>query len=150
MKTLYLKHHFLILILILFLSCKKDNPITYQEPVNNAFSLDLPYGWYLENGHGMDSYVGSYHNATTTIMFDYGRYSSGFDIKNHNKSSILYYEEVLIDGCNAQIVKEDRPDGIRLSAFIGKMDSLNGTWLCTLAPKNDEAIIKIYKSHKFK
>lgn len=136
------------LILIFMAGCKTDPLI--QPAFNNAFSLDITPEWTLVNLQGTDSYVGYYESSAGKINFDFGRVSFKSVDEIKKESSVLYYEETVIDNCEAKIIKEQRTEGMRLSAFIDKRDGAHKTWLYTYNPSSDAKFIGIFKTHRFK
>ncbi|MGZ5244499.1 MAG: hypothetical protein ACXWDO_03940 [Bacteroidia bacterium] len=123
---------------------------TVQAGKNNEFELVSASDWTIINQQGIDSYVGYYQKGTQKISFDFGRFAFESIDSIKNTSEMLYFEETVINGCDAKIFKEKTTDGIRLSAFIDKRDGEHMTWLYTFYSQDDQTIISIFKSHKFK
>ena len=139
----------LFLIILVFVSCNKDeeNVPTYT---NDKFELTAASDWTLVNGQGIDTYVGYYQKEDYKIEFDFGNLAYGNIDSIKNTPDLLLFEELLIDGNTAKIVKENRTDGTRLSVYIDKGDGVNKNRLYTFNTSNDQLFIDIVKSHKFK
>ncbi|RIJ49945.1 hypothetical protein D1614_04170 [Maribellus luteus] len=139
----------LLLIILVFVACNKDkeNVPTYT---NDKFELTAAADWTLVNEQGIDTYVGYYQKEDYKIEFDFGYLAYGNIDSIKNTPDLLLFEELLIDGNKAKIVKENRPDGTRLSAYIDKGDEVNKNRLYTFNTSNDQLFIDIVKSHKFK
>lgn len=147
MKTM--KTFKMLLIILAFVACDKNDD---QEPVyvNNYFELTAATDWRLVNETGIDTYIGYYQKDDYKIEFDCGDLSFGDFNEIMNSPELPYYEELIINGINAKIVKEDRVDGIRLSAYIDKGDNEHKNRLYTFNNSDDQLFINIIKSHRFK
>lgn len=116
---------------------------------NQSFSLRFPtQDWKLVNQQGVDSYVGYYERGADKIYFDHGWYNGDID-KNSNPKP-LYYEETKIDGNKAVIAKQQADNGIMLRALIYHKDKRNTTGFYILNPADEQEIIRIFKTHRFK
>ncbi|RFN58165.1 hypothetical protein [Marixanthomonas ophiurae] len=139
----------LLLTILVLVSCNKDDENTSTDR-NFKFEFTAASGWTLVNEQGEDTYVGYYQKEDYKINFDYGRLAFDKIDSIYNTSDLLYYEELIIDGSRAKITKEDRIDGIRLSAYIDKGDGENKNRIYTFNTSNDQIFINMVKSHKFK
>lgn len=149
-----MKNIVFLLVLLSTLACKK--PDEYVEPdwdkmfpiESRSFSLHFPtQDWKLVNLQGTDSYVGYFERGADRIYFDHGWYNG--DINKDNNPKPLYYEETTIDGHRAVIAKEKQDNGVLLRAIIYQ-DSMTSTALSILNPSNEQEIIRIFKTHRFK
>ncbi|RFS15007.1 hypothetical protein [Emticicia sp. C21] len=149
-----MKNTVLLLVLLSALACKK--PGEYVEPDWNkmfpiesrTFSLRFPtQDWKLVNQQGTDSYVGYFERGADKIYFDYGWYNGTINKDSNPKP--LYYEETKIDGHKALIAKQPDGNDILLRAIIYQ-DSMTSTALSILNPSNEQEIISIFKTHRFK
>lgn len=143
-----------LLLLVSALACKK--PAEYVEPdwdklfliENKSFSLRFPtQDWKLVNQQGTDSYVGYFERGKDKIYFDHGWYNGTINKDSNPKP--LYYEETTIEGHKAVIAKEKQDNGVLLRAIIYQ-DNMTSTALSILNPGNEQEIIRIFKTHRFK
>ena len=139
----------LLATMTLLFSCKKNDENNTVH-VNDNFILQEANDWILVNEQGIDTYVGFYLKDGYKINFDYG-FLAFRSIEDYEESDeYLYYEELLIDSCQAVIIKEQRSDGIRLSAYIDKGDNKNRNRLYTFNTSDDALFKKVVKSYQFK
>ena len=139
----------LLMTMTLFFSCKKNDENNTVH-VNDKFELHEAKDWTLINEQGIDTYVGFYLKDGYRIDFDFGFLSFRSIDDFGDPEDYLYYEELVIDSCQAVITKEQRSDGIRLSAYIDKGDDRTRNRLYTFNTSNDELFKRIVKSHQFK
>jgi hypothetical protein len=149
-----MKNTLFLLLLLSVMACKKSD--NYVDPdwdkmfaiENESFSLRFPtQDWKLVPLQGIDSYVGYFERGKDKIYFDYGWYNGKINKDSNPKP--LYYEETTIDGHKAVIAKEQDANGILLRAIIYQ-DNMTSTALSILNPGNEQEIIRIFKTHRFK
>lgn len=141
----------ILLIAVALASCsKKEEEANPTLHTNDQFELSAAADWKLVNGQGIDTYVGYYQKANYRIAFDYGNLAFDNIDSIKNTPELIHYEELRIDGNKAKIIKENRSDGARLTAFIDKGDGLAKNRLYTFNTSNDQLFIDVVKSHQFK
>ncbi len=150
-----MKNVVFLILLLSVLACKK--PAEYVDPdwdklfliESRSFSLRFPtQDWKLVNLQGTDSYVGYFERGADKIYFDHGWYNG--DINKDSNPKPLYYEETTIDGNKAVIAKQQEENGVLLRAIIYHKDKMNSTALYITKPGNEQEIIRIFKTHRFK
>lgn len=99
---------------------------------------------------GTDTYIGRIMNDEHTIFFDQGFLSfRGLDdiVQNPNTVSL---EELNIDGVPSIIHKEKTTEGNSISVYIDAGDNIRMNRLYILQPKNEELVLSILRTHRFK
>lgn len=142
----------LLLTIFACVSCNKSEEIllSLPNPTNDKFELTAASAWTLVNEQGIDTYVGYYYKEDYKIYFDFGILAYGSIDSIENSPDLLYYEELVIDGNEAKITKEERDGRTILFAYIDKGDGIDLNKLSTFNTSNDQLFFKIIKSHKFK
>lgn len=150
-----MKNIIFLFLLVAVVACKKPS-----EPIDpdwdklflieaQSFTLRFPTNdWKLVNQQGTDSYVGYFEKGGDKIYFDHGWYNS--DINKNANPKPLYYEEAKIDGNKAVFAKQQEDNGILLRAIIYHPDKRTSTGFYILNPTNDQEIIRVFKTHRFK
>ena len=150
MKTIL----FLFLIL-LAAACNK--PVEPKDPdwdklfliEAESFTLRFPtQDWKLVTLQGTDSYVGYFERGNDKIYFDHGWYNG--EINKNSNPKPLYYEETKIDGNKAVIAKQQEDNGVLLRVIIYYKDKRTSTSLSIVNPTNEQEIIRIFRTHRFK
>ena len=149
MKLLFF--HAAFLLIFLFLSCKKDkeliNIIDFEK-----FTLITPPDWKRFEAQGYDTFVGGLTNKKDTLYFDYGLFSFGSLNNIKRTSGTLIFETLKINGYDAKIVKEKRPNENRTiySMYVDKKDNENINRIYGYEIRDEKLVRKIFLSHKFK
>lgn len=149
MKLLFF--HAAFLLIFLFLSCKKDkeliNIIDFEK-----FTLNTPPDWKRFEAQGYDTFVGGLTNKKDTLYFDYGLFSFGSLNNIKRTSGTLIFETLKINGYDAKIVKEKRPNENRTiySMYVDKKDNENINRIYGYEIRDEKLVRKIFLSHKFK
>lgn len=116
------------------------------------FTLDTPLDWNRFYPKFTDGFFGGLTNKKDTLFFDYGifAFSSIDDIKNTDETIIL--QELKIDSYDSKIVKQKRTNENRifLGLYTDKRDNVNRNSVYTYTAKDQEVIMGIFLSHKFK
>jgi hypothetical protein len=87
--------YFCLLLVILMFGCKSEiTPKNSHE--TSDFFIDLPEGWTHEKRQGIDSRIGVFTNNKQTLSYDFGWYTSGFDLRYGNNSDYSI-QNILID-----------------------------------------------------
>lgn len=143
-------------ILLLF-SCSDDDD-GYSGPLNNIiestnFTVNAPDGWKHIQGVGSDTQVGQIIGNKDTIQYDQGYMNFGSLTNVKENDQTISFQKLSIDGIPA-IIKKDKLDGkpynVVVAAFIDAGDKSHLNQLFAYDPKDEELIIRIFKSHKFK
>ena len=146
----------LVLMVLSLVACREsvnpDPDTSSMFPVENrSFVLYFPTDdWKLVNLQGIDSYVGYFERGGEKISFDYGWYN--VIVHKDKNPDLLSYQETTINGKSAVIAKEKTSTGFVISAIIrkGEEDRYTSTKLYCENPKNEQEIIKIFRTHQFK
>ena len=150
---------FLILNVLLISSCSSDDDQGfYSGPLKNLiearnFTVNTPNGWKHIQDVGYDTQVGRIYGNKDTIHYDQGHLSFGSleNIKENDQT--LSFQKLSIDGVPAIIRKEKldgKPYHVVMAAFIDSKNNNKLNQLFTYDPKDEDLIIRIFKSHKFK
>lgn len=147
-----MKTTFLMLSIILMISCRGNEGSSNLEPEENGkfFKLNLPEGWTSTPLQGVDTSVGYFTNKTDTIWYDHG--SLAFQDIN---SSISFFGGKIIN----QEEKNNKKSVYYLLDNDGKPNSIHGyfkgkndcqiTHLHSYNLLNEKSILTIMKSHSF-
>ncbi|MHA7941942.1 hypothetical protein ACJOV8_002575 [Formosa sp. 3Alg 14/1] len=144
--TLYFGIIFLIGICIYFISSLNSKEIN-SEFNFGAFNIELPSDWKKIEINGIDSYVGGITNGIDSLTFDYSPYSYNFEEENKEKQLFAY------DTINGKIVMLTKPKEIgngTIGVYIKKAFKKNSFLLIGKDVENEETILEIFKSIKFK
>ncbi len=145
-------------LLLVFSACNnssEQNPELTKELDILSFTVNTPDDWDWQQDQGIDTFIGRITNNTETIFFDMGLLSFG-ELENVVEDErTLSFQNLTIDGVSAKIVKERTHEGdnsgeTRLSAYIDAGDRVHLNRLFVFDPKDEELILDIFKSHKFK
>ena len=112
-----------------------------------AFAIDLPTDWKKIEFNGIDSYVGGITNGIDSLTFDYGLYS--YSLTEENNESQLFTTDT-INGKIAYLTKPKTAGNGTIGIYIEKAFKENHFNLIGKDIKNEELILNIFKSIKFK
>ena len=145
-----------LLPIFLLIGCKAENEFdTFPQRIDaRTFSVHTPQNWNLYEDSGIDTYVGRITGPSDIIYFDQGYLSFG-GLENVNEGEhTLLFQRLEIDQVPSILHKERRvgdSDGdVRLSVYIDAGDEKKLNRLYVFDPEDEEQIIKIFRSHKFK
>jgi hypothetical protein len=138
--------------LLLLISCEKEQTASvYKNDVNTAFELTTGEGWKFVGQQGIDSYVGYYFRTPDTIRFDCGMYGFAHIDSIQEEPGSIHFEETEMNGSPGKISGTQVGDDYSWTAYIQyETDTLMQNVLRIKNPSNDQEIITIFKSHKFK
>ena len=144
--TLYFGIIFLIGISLYFISglnsTKSNSDLNF-----GTFNIKLPSDWKKIEFNGIDSYVGGITNGIDSLTFDYGWYSYDFEYEDRDKQLFS------TDTINGKITLLTKPKEIgngTIGIYIEKAFKKNSFNLIGKDIKNEELILDIFKSIKFK
>ncbi len=112
-----------------------------------AFAIKLPADWRKIEFNGIDSYVGGITNGIDSLTFDYGWYS--YSLTEENKESQLFATDT-INGKIAYLTKPKTIGNGTIGIYIENAFKKNRFNLIGKDIKNEELILDIFKSIKFK
>ena len=141
------------LLITLLLGCSSDDDLIKLIDAQ-TFTVNTPKNWTLIEEQWIDSYVGQIVGSLDAIHFDEGYFSFGsLDNITENSNSILF-QKLEIDGITSIIHKEsiqyNSDNEVVLSVYIDAGDNKRLNWLYVFDPENEELILQIFKTHKFK
>jgi len=151
-----MKNILLLFIVLSLVACREsvdsEPDISRMFPVENrSFVLYFPTNdWKLVNQQGTDSYVGYFEKGNDKISFDYGWYN--VIVHKDKNPNLISYQETTINGKSAVIAKEKTNKGFVISAIIrkGEEDRYTSTKLYCENPANEQEIIRVFRTHRFK
>ena len=111
------------------------------------FAIKLPTDWQKIEFNGMDSYVGGITNGMDSLTFDYGLYS--YSLNEENKENQLFATDT-INGKIAYLTKPKTNGNGTIGIYIEEAFKDNRFNLIGKNIKNEELILNIFKSLKFK
>ncbi len=111
------------------------------------FAIELPTDWKKIEFNGIDSYVGGITNGIDSLTFDYGWYS--YSLNEENKENQLFATDT-INGKIAYLTKPKTNGNGTIGIYIEKAFKDNRFNLIGKNIKNEELILNIFKSLKFK
>jgi len=129
--------------LLLLFSCAKDKlskTLDFQQ-----FTIEVPANWDSYSKPGIDSKVGGIKNGKNKLEYDYGWYSYAFKNETtatHTRTSTT------IDRRPALIVQPITKGQGVIGVYI-QVDSQNKFSLSGKDIKNEDTVLKIFKSVKF-
>jgi hypothetical protein len=158
LKTIDMKHIRLSLLLLPFLvstGCLVDNGFDkFPKRIEaRTFTVNTPHDWYLYEDSGIDTYVGRIAGPEDTIYFDQGYLSFGSLENIYEDENTLFFRRLKIDGVPSILHKEKRiadSGDIRLSIYIDAGDENRLNRMYVYDTKDEEKVIRIFRSHKFK
>jgi hypothetical protein len=133
---------------VVFLTgCDKVEPLTIS---SDFFSLDLWSDWKFQRGQGIDSYVGIFTDGDEEIRVDYGYFALNHMDNILATPETVYFEETIIDGHPAKIVKRMGSDGgSTLSLYILPAGSVEGAVVYIWNSTDDAKYIAIFRTFRF-
>lgn len=145
--TLYFGIILLLAISIFFLTSSDFGKSNDDKFNFGDFSIQLPTDWKKIEFSGIDSYVGGITNGIDSLTFDYGWYS--YSLNEENKETQLFATDT-INGKIAYLTKPKTIGNGTIGIYIEKAFKDNRFNLIGKDIKNEEMILNIFKSIKFK
>lgn len=130
---------------LILASCENETATRVE---GTKFSLELNNDWKHITGQGFDTFVGRFSDGVEEIIYDYG-YFAGVNLDAVQQTpETTYYEETIIDGAHAKIVKKNKEGVQILTLYIWKDDGDKGkVWIVN--PSQDEFFISVFRSFRF-
>ena len=113
----------------------------------DLFCIILPNDFKYKKVDGIDSFVGEIKNGKSKFIFDYGWYS--YSLTEENKESQLFATDT-INGKIAYLTKPKTIGNGTIGIYIENAFKKNRFNLIGKDIKNEELILDIFKSIKFK
>lgn len=117
------------------LSCS-DQESGIQQIEIGEYVIDVPADAVLEEGRGMDSYVGEIKGKNLHLAFDYGYYSNTFG-RDREDQGVATYKVDTIQGHYRRIAIANDPmngvTGVYISDLDGFNESMNSSMALSIA-----------------
>lgn len=139
--------------------CEEEGEFSFQNTIEApTFTIKTPAGWTLSDAQGYDSYVGTISGPQGVIYFDQGFTSFGGLDHLTASAGTVFFKHAVIDGLPAAIIKEKKVlannvnSQVVVTMYIDAGDGirLNRLYTYSPSPLNENLLIAIMKTHRFK